>query len=212
MDGHPISWFFVIFWSTMLILTQSQRGPQYAFVGAALGTPPSTRMTTARRRCASVNDENINNSETAITSSSSNLPLGFNPLNYNAAAGNRPLRAGMPSTTATLRNSNNIISLRQTQMQQVMGQLLTAVSPSDGSSSSLSVRSVLDEHRDFLLEPLEDDQAVQDHDSIYNHCTTRAERYRAFATTMEERINRTRDASPARQVLTALRDYVLACE
>ena len=169
------------------------------------------RTSTTRRRwtASSVqNDDNNNNNNdtdsgatitSSSSSSSSSLPSGFNPLNYNAAAGNRPLA-----------NSNNIISLRQTQMQQVMGQLLTAVSSS--SSSSSSVRAVLEEHRDFLLEPLDDEQAVQDNDSIYQHCTTRAERYRAFATTMEERIARTRDASPAKQVLVALRDYVLACE
>ena len=159
------------------------------------------------------NDNNDDGSSSSSnTSSRSNLPPGFNPLNYNAAADRTgPPRAGSFSNRLN-NNKTNVISLRQTQMQQIMGQLLTAVSSRRGSNSNDdAVQVILNEHRDFLLEPLDNDQSVQGDDSIYAKCSTRAERYQVFSSTMEERIARARDPS-TRQVLSALQYFVLDCE
>jgi len=125
---------------------------------------------------------------------------GFNPLNYNAAV-NRP-----PSTSAS-----TVISLRQIRMQQITSEMLNSLHPSNESQQTQLLRTILEKHRDFLLEPLEDADAVQDTDSIYLSCRTRAERYRAFDQSMTQRLATARDPS-VRQVLTALKDFVLACE
>lgn len=130
---------------------------------------------------------------------SNNAFAGFNPLNYNAAV-NRP-----PTSAST------VISLRQLRMQQINSEMLNSLDPSNESQQNQLLRTILEKHRDFLLEPLEDADAVQDTDSIYLSCRTRAERYRAFEQSLSQRLATARDPS-VRQVLTALKDFVLACE
>lgn len=172
--------------------------------------------TTRQPRLRLQNEEdNVDDNDTT----SSGIPRGFNPLNYDAAVSSRG--AGTSSSSTPYSSVQNVISLRQTRMQQVMAELLNAASVdatkadkinNEGKQQPTLLQTVLEENRDFLLEPLDDEDAVQDpNDSIYIGCASREERYHAFEQTMAERIQRARDPT-AKRVLTALRDFVLACE
>jgi hypothetical protein len=98
---------------------------------------------------------------------------------------------------------DHILSLRSTQMKQITNEML--------SVDMEQMWSICREQEEFLLEPLEDAMAVQDVDSIYRHCTTRAERYAVFAQSMQQRLQSVRDPS-VRQVLTVLSEFVLSHE
>jgi hypothetical protein len=92
-------------------------------------------------------------------------------------------------------------------MQDITKQLLDAVT----EESSSSVRRVLDANKDFLLELLEDQDAVLDSDSIYTPNMTRKERYETYKASMDRRIGTSRNKE-ACAVLTHMRDYVLEFE
>ena len=70
---------------------------------------------------------------------------------------------------------------------------------------------LLEASKDLLLEPLEDDHAVLETDSIYQPDMTRQERYQTYRTTMLERIDKARNSN-ARWVLEKMSDYVLSHE
>ena len=136
------------------------------------------------------------------------------------------------------RSSSNIISIRKTIMQELTRELLEAIiedsssssssssspSPSDnpstsstsststsGSATTTAVRTVLDSYRDFLLEPLEEQDAVLDPDSIYKPSMTRRQRYEAYRQEMDRRLSQAR-SKQAQAVLTAMKEYVLEFE
>jgi hypothetical protein len=88
-------------------------------------------------------------------------------------------------------------------MQEIVSQLL------DSSNQPEAMQTILQQNKDFLLEPLEDDQAVLEPDSIYRADMDRNERYQTYETSMKERIETARN-SATRTVLTALMDYVLS--
>lgn len=148
----------------------------------------------------------------------------FNPFNYDASksriwssssssasfVGNTNISSGSGSSSTrstTTKSNNNVISLRQTCMKQMTNAMLDAVP--DGAK----LRAILDSHKEFLLEPLDDENAVQEdvEDSIYRHCRNRAERFAAFARSMTDRLATAKDPS-VRQVLTALKDFVMQHE
>ena len=99
----------------------------------------------------------------------------------------------------------NQISLRKTQMQELMGNLLNVVGDAQATTA------LLEESRDLLLEPLEDDEAVLETDSIYKPNMTREERYQTYRQTMQERIQSARNSN-VRSVLQSLSDFVLTNE
>mmetsp|Transcript_31129 Transcript_31129/g.75233 ORF Transcript_31129/g.75233 Transcript_31129/m.75233 type:complete len:112 (-) Transcript_31129:182-517(-) len=111
-------------------------------------------------------------------------------------------------------------------MQELTRQLLEAVvedsnsspplapstlSPSSTSGSGSAVRTVLDDYKDFLLDLLEEQDAVLDPDSIYTPNMTRQERYDAYRQEMDRRLSQARNKQ-ARAVLSAMKDYVLEFE
>ena len=126
-----------------------------------------------------------------VWSSPSSSVASFNPFVYQGSVG--PI------------NTKNIISLRSTRMQQITNDLLNAYPDRN------QILQILQSHQEFLLEPLEDDMAVQDVDSIYRNCANRTERYRQFAQSMTDRLSKVRDPA-VRQVLTALNDFILSHE
>lgn len=67
----------------------------------------------------------------------------FNPLKYNASGNSKASFS-----------PNQIISLRKTTMQELTGRMLGSVG--DGEA----IQQILEEYKDFLLEPLEDLEAV----------------------------------------------------
>jgi hypothetical protein len=120
---------------------------------------------------------------------------GFNPFQYQTR-GNRDISGGTR------------ISLRKTKMQQLVAQLLNASSSSDLED----VHAILVENQDFLLEPLEDDDAVlDDPDSIYKGEMDRSQRYQAYKNAMQERLSTARDPKVSK-VLQAMRDFVVSFE
>ena len=88
-------------------------------------------------------------------------------------------------------------------MQQLIAALLTA--PPE------NIQDILQNHKDFLLEPLEDMNAVLDPDSIYRGDMTRSQRYQAYRESMQERLAKARDPK-AHKVLQAMMDFVLSFE
>jgi hypothetical protein len=117
---------------------------------------------------------------------------GFNPFQYQAR-GNRAY--GMSGTQ---------ISLRKTGMQQLVAQLLNV-------RSDQQISEILTQHMDFLLEPLEDTDAVLDPDSIYKGEMNRSQRYQAYKESMQERLSTARDPNVVK-VLQAMRDFVVSFE
>ena len=117
----------------------------------------------------------------------------FNPFQYQARS------------TDVLGMSGTQISLRKTGMQQLVGELLSVYGNDD------EMQATIDKYKEFLLEPLEDLEAVLDPESIYINIHTRQERYGAYRTSMEERIATAKDTK-AKNVLMAMMKYVLQYE
>jgi hypothetical protein len=147
--------------------------------------------------------------------------VSFNPFQYDASAvRNTVMNDGtsiwvtpnMTTTTTTMMstdrnniaNNNHIISLRSIQMKQIMNEMLNAVPDGD------KINTILLNNQEFLLEPLNDDHAVQDDiDSIYTKCKNRFERFQTFQQTMNERILKVNDQS-VKFVLTIYKDFILS--
>ena len=88
-------------------------------------------------------------------------------------------------------------------MQELTNELLNCVdNPSE-------MQEILKESQDFLLEPLEDDDAVLDPDSIYTTDMSRGERYKAYRASMEERVRSAKNPT-VRTVLETMKDFVLS--
>ena len=111
----------------------------------------------------------------------------------------------MKSSSAAASVAANQISLRKTQMQELMSNLLNS------AGDEAATTTLLEESRDLLLEPLEDDDAVLEKDSIYKPNMTRQERYATYRATMQERMQSARNSN-VRAVLQKLSEYVLANE
>ncbi|CAJ1965285.1 unnamed protein product [Cylindrotheca closterium] len=153
----------------------------------------------------------------------------FNPLNYQAAG-----------NTKQNQQYSIQISLRQVQMKEMTGELLEAV------GDEATTNEILARFKDFLLEPLDDPDAVlvsekkdvhdsiltggtklgkhllsdflcayfrrlQDPDSIYTPQMSRAERYDAYRSSMDERIQNSKNGG-VRSILQSMRDFVLSFE
>ena len=134
---------------------------------------------------------------------------GFNPWNPTSSSSasssaNLYQRAVQSSQQGTPR-----ISIRQTQMQQVLSELLQAQSSSSATLESSRLQSILELHASFLLAPFTSTTFLDDDpNSIYTLCTTMAERYKCFQTTMKQRIQEARNPA-VRTVLQALLEFVV---
>jgi hypothetical protein len=147
---------------------------------------------------------------------------GYNPFTRQYQSSSSPSSSSPSAVSSGSRrpSSNNVISLRKTRMQDLTRQLLDALgevsvdrrgSDKNKDNNEDALRQILDDHRDFLLEPLEDQDAVLDPDSIYKPNMTRLERYDVYRSSMDQRIGASRSGQ-ACAVLTAMRDYVLEFE
>jgi hypothetical protein len=103
--------------------------------------------------------------------------------------------------------SNNNISLRQLRMKELMNKLLQNVSLEDDNDNANILGSILDQNRELLLEPLNEDEAVMDEDSIYEPGMSREERFDRYDQVMEQRIEKSMNKSVTR-ILSVMRDYV----
>jgi hypothetical protein len=118
----------------------------------------------------------------------------FNPFDY---------KKNLDNSNSAYNFSANQISLRKTGMQELVNELLNVC------DDAAAMQSLLEEQADFLLEPLDDDRAVLDPDSIYRSNMTREERYQAYETSMAERLVTARNPA-VKKVLTTLKDFVLS--
>ncbi len=167
----------------------------------------STRVTGFQNRCASSvrhdttlfeenNDEN-NETPLSIPLSTPSSPLegGFNPLTYQKGRGDNQKS-----------NSSAKLDIRSMRMSSLTGDLLNRI------GDEAATRALLEENRDFLLEPLEvPDSLAASASSIYTPNMTRSERYQAYRESVEDRLKNSKNGQ-ARAVLTAMKDFVLEFE
>lgn len=97
------------------------------------------------------------------------------------------------------------VDIRSLRMSSLTNDLLNSL------GDETAMRSILEENRDFLLEPLEVEDSVVTSGSIYTPDMSRAERYRAYRKSVDERLESSKNEK-AKTVLTAMRDYVLEFE
>jgi hypothetical protein len=156
------------------------------------------------------------------SSSSSSVTNSFNPFDYNAQQRNSNSNQSRSSGAKIVSRPHHRIYLRQTRMQQLVHRLLEHV------HDPVATQQILTDHADFLLEPLEDyDNAVLDYDddlgqnrgrwnahgtrNIFRPGMDRAERYRAYRASLQERVALARSPQ-VRTVLQAMQDFVLSME
>jgi hypothetical protein len=125
----------------------------------------------------------------------SNAFSNFNPFSYQTDKNKK----------STLDNYALQISLRKTTMQALINKLLDTVRDPD------QLQEILQDNRDFLLETIEEKDAVLDDDSVYTYNMSRAERYEAYRNVMQERMSTAKNPA-VKQVLTALYDFVSSHE
>lgn len=119
----------------------------------------------------------------------------FNPLNYqrnnqsSRSAGSSPPR----------------LNLRSVRMSSLTSDLLNC------GGDKAAMRTILEDNRDFLLEPLEVPDSLAASGSIYTLDMPRPERYQAYRKSMDERLKSSKNEQ-AKAVLTAMKDYVLEFE
>lgn len=120
------------------------------------------------------------------------LKSNFNPFEYSKNTGKSNASYSM-----------NQFSLRKVRMQEIVNKLL------DSSDQPETMQSILQQNKEFLLEPLEDDDAVLEPDSIYRAGMGRNERYQTYEESMKERMEKARNEA-AKNVLSALMEFVIA--
>jgi hypothetical protein len=111
----------------------------FAFSSVQVFTRTSTRTTTTTTTVATYMSilEELNNDEDGT------LPESFNPLNYKSTKSN-----------SAYSYSGTTISLRKTTMQEMTNALLNV------AGNSVESETILQGYTDFLLEPLDDLEAV----------------------------------------------------
>ena len=143
------------------------------------------------------NDDENNDTPFSVplsTESSSPIQEGFNPLAYQKG----DKKANMNSATK--------LDIRSMRMSSLTGDLLNAI------GDATATRQLLEENRDFLLEPLEvPDSLAASASDIYTPNMTRSERYQAYRENVEARLANSKNGQ-ARAVLTAMKDFVLEFE
>ena len=117
---------------------------------------------------------------------------GFNPFDAAKTGVTRP----------------NVFSMRKIQMEEILTQLLNCPKDDDNDEK---IRSILEEHQEFLLEPLDQDDAVLEPDSIYTADMDRSQRYNAYREQMQQRIQKARRPE-ARRILESIMSFILSFE
>jgi hypothetical protein len=129
-DVWTLSFFLVV----ILLVLQDNTS---AFSSVHVFTRTSTRTTATAATYMSILDEFSSNKDDG------KLPESFNPLNYKSTKSN-----------SAYSYSGTTISLRKTTMQEMTNALLNV------AGKSVESETILQEYKDFLLEPLDDLQAV----------------------------------------------------
>lgn len=181
--------------SQLLLLPTTVGG----FQSRCASQPPSTTATSLRVGTILFNSQEDDQDDDSplsvpLSKPSSSLEEGtFNPFDYQRGtkrAGSTPPR----------------VDLRSMRMSSLTGDLL------DSLGDNVAMRTILEDNRDFLLEPLEvADSLAASGSTIYTPNMTRSERYQAYKRSVEERLKSSKSPK-AKAVLTAMKDYVLEFE
>lgn len=165
-----------------------------------------TSTTTFIRERTTIFNSNNNEDEDEDDDSSLSMPLSstssqleqgnFNPFDYKTAGSKSSRSSGSAPPRVDIR------SIR-------MGSLTTDLLNSLGDEAVM--RTILEDNRDFLLEPLEVEDSLAASGSIYTPDMSRLERYQAYRQSVEERLKSSNNEK-AKAVLTAMKDYVLEFE
>ena len=155
-------------------------------------------------------DQNDNDATTTSSSSSSDNEFqGFNPFTPGAKI---PTKGGFGilSDADRKQSLNNQtpggqISPRQMKMKELTTELLLNISDDE------LISKLLLSNEEFLLEQLNNVDAVLEPDSVLSPDMTREERFRQYEKVMNERIDGAR-APVAKKALGFLRDFVLSRE
>jgi len=153
-----------------------------------------------------VNDSDDDGDDSLLplsSSSSSSLGEGFNPFEYRR--GNTGMVSSNNNNNSTPSSSSQQSSIRSIRMGSLTNELLNVL------GDETSIRRILEESRDFLLEPLEEEAALAGSGSIYTPGMTRFERYQAYRASVNRRLQTSRNGQ-AKAVLKAMSDYVLQFE
>lgn len=97
------------------------------------------------------------------------------------------------------------VDIRSLRMSYITGDLLNSL------GDDAEMLTILEDNRDFLLEPLEVPDSLAASGSIYTPDMTRSERYQAYRKSVEDRLKGSNNKK-AKTVLTAMKDYVLEFE
>ena len=149
-----------------------------------------------------------------ISSSSIIRLSSFNPKDgqgsgdsSNEFAGFNPFEKKKTQTRLNpLISSNSNISLRQLRMKELMNTLLQNVSLENDNDKEKLV-SILEENSELLLEPLVEENAMVDEDSIYEPGMNQEERFDRYDEVMGQRIEKATNKS-VRKILSVMREYV----
>lgn len=123
---------------------------------------------------------------------SSNEFEGFNPFNRKETIAQRRAPQVLGSST---------ISVRKMRMKEVMSNLLSA--------DESDYERILLENEDLIMEPLLEDDAVMDEDSIYELGMTREERFERYELTMMDREAKAVNKS-VQKILSSMRLFVMS--
>merc|ERR1712238_193151 len=160
-------------------------------------------------------DDDVNDSDdddddsllplSSSSSSSSSLGEGFNPFEYRRGNTGMVSSNNNNNNNSTPSSSSQQSSIRSIRMGSLTNELLNVL------GDETSIRRILEESRDFLLEPLEEEDELAGSGSIYTPGMTRFERYQAYRASVYRRLQTSRNGQ-AKAVLKAMSDYVLQFE
>eukprot|EP00591_Stephanopyxis_turris_P003232 CAMPEP_0195510354 /NCGR_PEP_ID=MMETSP0794_2-20130614/3022_1 /TAXON_ID=515487 /ORGANISM="Stephanopyxis turris, Strain CCMP 815" /LENGTH=190 /DNA_ID=CAMNT_0040637761 /DNA_START=55 /DNA_END=627 /DNA_ORIENTATION=+ len=108
-------------------------------------------------------------------------------------------RRSVPGTSGLVGSSQ--ISIRQMKMKSVMSDLLRDDDP-------LVIREILEQNEDFLMDQINDLNAVLEPESIYHPDMDKQQRFDRYETVMKERVSAASNGR-VRNILKAMLDFVL---
>lgn len=183
---------------------------------------PADPRTMTHQRYMSLNENDTNdNDESAFSLGRKNLDdqgidwiqqTKFNPFDYQNQRGSSTASTPFAATTQP-------ISYRRIQMRRIFNEMLDAAgayslqrsksanSDDDDDDEANPLISILLDHENVIMGPLEEEDVVLDDDSVIRPGMPRSERYRVYLESLESRILAAK-SQQVRMVLKAIHDFV----
>uniref|UniRef100_A0A6U1RZB9 Uncharacterized protein n=1 Tax=Cyclophora tenuis TaxID=216820 RepID=A0A6U1RZB9_CYCTE len=145
---------------------------------------------------------------------------GFNPFQPKGSGS-----FGSGRTTGSIGGNIGVFNIRKAKMEKIMAELLSRYEADEETAERKEGPQVVDnkqkqeekilatlrQHQEFLIEPLENDDAVLDPDSIYAPGMDRTQRYQIYRQEMQKRIDNAR-YKRAKHILQTMMTFVLSFE